>query len=216
MIRIRENIRKSDTREYSRMICAHLLEPETRVDHQLQPLRRPVSAEPYRVKERWRTFENFRKHSRTSRRPFENDQNTRYYSRMICAHLHELETRSPAPAAWACGICRAAEIREHSKILHCYLSQQRFHFCFETFHSRLLSRWAAGIHTRDNPGTSRMHTPDHSRRSRIHTRSYSRTSRMHTRGNIESRLSWFRTAHLRAQLTCVSVLGGGYAGVPRL
>ena len=26
---------------------------------------------------------------------------------------------------------------------HCYLSQQRFHFCFEKFHYRLLSRWAA-------------------------------------------------------------------------
>ena len=25
---------------------------------------------------------------------------------------------------------------------HCYLSEQRFHFCFETFHSPL-SRWAA-------------------------------------------------------------------------
>ena len=28
-------------------------------------------------------------------------------------------------------------------VLHCYLIQQRFHFCFETSHSRLLSRWAA-------------------------------------------------------------------------
>ena len=27
--------------------------------------------------------------------------------------------------------------------LHCCVSQQRFHLCFETFHSRLLSRWAA-------------------------------------------------------------------------
>ena len=27
--------------------------------------------------------------------------------------------------------------------IHCYPSQQRFHFCFETFHSRLLSRCAA-------------------------------------------------------------------------
>ena len=27
--------------------------------------------------------------------------------------------------------------------IHCYLSQKRFHICFETFHSRLLSRWAA-------------------------------------------------------------------------
>ena len=26
---------------------------------------------------------------------------------------------------------------------HCFLSQQRFYFCFETFFSRLLSRWAA-------------------------------------------------------------------------
>ena len=27
--------------------------------------------------------------------------------------------------------------------IHCYLSVQRFHFCFETFHSGPLSRWAA-------------------------------------------------------------------------
>jgi len=26
--------------------------------------------------------------------------------------------------------------------IQCYSIQQRFHFCFETFHSRLLSRWA--------------------------------------------------------------------------
>jgi len=30
-------------------------------------------------------------------------------------------------------------------VIHCYLSKQRFHFCFETFQSRLLSRWAAVI-----------------------------------------------------------------------
>jgi len=30
-----------------------------------------------------------------------------------------------------------------SERTHCYLSYQRFHFCFETFHSRPLSRWAA-------------------------------------------------------------------------
>ena len=28
-------------------------------------------------------------------------------------------------------------------ISHCYLSYQRFDFCFETFHARLLSRWSA-------------------------------------------------------------------------
>ena len=27
--------------------------------------------------------------------------------------------------------------------IHCHFSQQRFHVCFETFHFRLLSRWAA-------------------------------------------------------------------------
>jgi len=27
--------------------------------------------------------------------------------------------------------------------IHCYLNKQRVHFCFETFHSRLLSCWAA-------------------------------------------------------------------------
>ena len=27
--------------------------------------------------------------------------------------------------------------------LHSYLSQQRFHFCFETFHSQILSRCAS-------------------------------------------------------------------------
>ena len=27
--------------------------------------------------------------------------------------------------------------------IHCFLRDQRFHFCFETFHCRLLSRWAA-------------------------------------------------------------------------
>jgi len=32
---------------------------------------------------------------------------------------------------------------EFESALHCYLSEQRFHVCFETFHSRLLSRWAA-------------------------------------------------------------------------
>jgi len=33
-----------------------------------------------------------------------------------------------------------------SGAFHCYLSLQRFHVCFETFHSRLLSRWAALFH----------------------------------------------------------------------
>jgi len=28
-------------------------------------------------------------------------------------------------------------------VTHCYLSSQRLHFFFETFHSRLVSRWAA-------------------------------------------------------------------------
>ena len=30
-----------------------------------------------------------------------------------------------------------------SRDFHCCLSQQRFHFCLETFHSRCVSRWAA-------------------------------------------------------------------------
>jgi hypothetical protein len=29
------------------------------------------------------------------------------------------------------------------RIFHCYLSEPRFHFYSETFHSQLLSRWAA-------------------------------------------------------------------------
>jgi len=32
---------------------------------------------------------------------------------------------------------------DRCQVICCYLSYQRFHFCFETFHSRLLSRWAA-------------------------------------------------------------------------
>ena len=34
-------------------------------------------------------------------------------------------------------------IAAHNLGIHCYLRQQRSHFCFEAFHSRLLSRWAA-------------------------------------------------------------------------
>ena len=29
------------------------------------------------------------------------------------------------------------------KAIHSYSSEQRFHLCFETFHSQFLSRWAA-------------------------------------------------------------------------
>ena len=44
-----------------------------------------------------------------------------------------------------CGVSRD-RVASHGvrfMVSHCYLSEQRFHFCFERFHSRLLFRWAA-------------------------------------------------------------------------
>ena len=38
---------------------------------------------------------------------------------------------------------RASGPQPATTLIHCDLSQQRFHFCFETLHSRLLFRWAA-------------------------------------------------------------------------
>ena len=34
-------------------------------------------------------------------------------------------------------------LEDYAQHIHCYLIHQRFLFCFETFHARLLSRWAA-------------------------------------------------------------------------
>ena len=47
-----------------------------------------------------------------------------------------------APEPVGLGVCLLPHPRLFVRF-HGYLSQQRFHFCFETFHSRRLSRWAA-------------------------------------------------------------------------
>ena len=57
-------------------------------------------------------------------------------------------------------------------IIHGYLSQQRFHFCFETFHSRLLSLWAALIKgispNRQKPLPAHDRSKPESRESELH------------------------------------------------
>jgi len=44
-------------------------------------------------------------------------------------------------------------------VIHCYLSQQRFHFCLETFHSRLLSRWTAQSRSKGDPRNPKTRNP---------------------------------------------------------
>ena len=47
---------------------------------------------------------------------------------------------------------RRAPLPVPQQVIHCHLSQQRIHFCFETFFSRPLSRWAA-LFSRKAKGT---------------------------------------------------------------